>query len=207
MNQGQFIKSMEHIGDQLREIFANIDRPGIMYGNVDSVDEEAKTINVRIGDAGLVIPDISLTSITGGDSNVILYPAVDSAVIIGVPYKQYENSFVVTYTIVDKVEINISDYSCKIDNESIYLSSAGGASAELKDDTVTLNGGEIGGMVIPSKLTDRMNKLESQIDQIQTNILAHTHATPVGPTTGITYTKVSLTSFKDDDYENTKVMQ
>lgn len=104
---------MEDFGKDLRRLLDGVNQPSILYGNVDSVDEETKTINVRIGDAGLVIPDISLSNVIGGDASVIFYPAVNSAVILGMPYQQPENAFVVSFTRVDKIEASVGGYFAK----------------------------------------------------------------------------------------------
>ena len=41
MNQGQFIRSMEDFGKDLRRLLDGVNQPSILYGNVDSVDEES----------------------------------------------------------------------------------------------------------------------------------------------------------------------
>lgn len=203
MNQGQFIRGMEDFGKDLRRLLDGVNQPSILYGNVDSIDEESKTINVRIGDAGLVIPDISLSGVIGGDASVIFYPALDSAVILGIPYQQPENAFVVSYTRVDKVEAAVGEYFCKIDKESIYLSKEDGASVTISGDTVTMNGGEIGGMVIPNAINDAINAFVSVFN-------SHTHqftwSGSAGTADTLTPTQQAQ-SLNADDYTNDKVMQ
>lgn len=116
---------MEDFGKDLRRLLDGVNQPSILYGNVDSVDEETKTINVRIGDAGLVIPDISLSNVIGGDASVIFYPAVNSAVILGVPYQQPENAFVVSFTRVDKIEASVGGYFANRQRIHIFVERRG----------------------------------------------------------------------------------
>ena len=194
---------MEDFGKDLRRLLDGVNQPSILYGNVDSVDEETKTINVRIGDAGLVIPDISLSNVIGGDASFIFYPAVNSAVILGVPYQQPENAFVVSFTRVDKIEASVGGYFCKIDKESIYLSKDGGGSLTISGDTVTMNGGAIGGMVIPHAITNAMNTFVSAFN-------SHTHAYTWSAEAGADTTAPptgSVSPFKAEDYTNDKVQQ
>lgn len=194
---------MEDFGKDLRRLLDGVNQPSILYGNVDSVNEEAKTINVRIGDAGLVIPDISLSNVIGGDASVIFYPAVNSAVILGAPYQQPENAFVVSFTRVDKIEASVGGYFCKIDKESIYLSKDGGGSLTISGDTVTMNGGAIGGMVIPNAINDAINAFVSVFN-------SHTHqftwSGSAGTADTLTPTQQAQ-SLNADDYTNDKVMQ
>lgn len=197
MDKGQYMSEMAAIGQSMRRMFDAAEQPTLAYGNVSKVDEQNKTIDVRIGDGGLVIPDISLSTVSGGDSSVLFYPSVGSLVVLGMPYRRPEAAFVVQFTAVDRIDINISDYSCRIDKDSIYLFSSGGASAEIKGDTVTLNGGQTGGMVIPSAITSALNRLVSAFNN-------HTHTVPNG-TSSTPITRAG--TFNADDYTNKKVMQ
>lgn len=197
MDKGQYMNEMASIGQAMRRMFDDAGQPTLVYGNVDKVDEENKTIDVRIGNGGLVIPGISLSTVSGGDSSVLFYPAANSLVVLGMPYRRPEAAFVVQFTTIERIEINIADYSCRIDKDSIYLFSSDGAGVEIKGNSVTLNGGEIGGMVIPNAINSLLNGLVNVFN-------AHTHGVSGTATTPPTS---PARTFNADDYTNKKVMQ
>lgn len=91
----------------------------------------------------------------------------------------------------------------------------GNSKVRMTPDLIELNEGSLDGLVIVGKLTERLNKLQQQIDQIQSAIASHTHtvSTAGGPTaqtgttTGTTYSRVSVDKFNNSDYENEKIKQ
>ena len=73
----------------------------------------------------------------------------------------------------------------------------------MKDETVIMNGGQLGGLVAIQKLTERLNKLQQELNAFKIAYNAHKNGTyPLAtPFTG------SFSSFSDDDYENKNVQQ
>lgn len=113
-----------------------------------------------------------------------------------------------TLTIGDKVSMSATAEEVNID--------ADGSTVTMKKDLIEFNGGSLGPLVDIGKLTQRLNKLQSEIDTINTNIMSHTHtvtgsSATGGPVTGntasTTYTKANISTFKDDDYKNDKITQ
>lgn len=179
---------------------------------VESVDEGSNVANVTIfeGDAPIQVP-LSLFNI--GTSNVTIVPTVGSVAVIANPNGDDNNPQFLWFESVDKVSFKRGSVSATLQvdpddesKDSISLS-LGESSINVTSDLIQFNGGSLGGMVVLGKLTERLNKLQSEIDTLQNNILAHTHATPSGPTTGTTYTKATISSFSDDDYVNEKITQ
>lgn len=78
-----------------------------------------------------------------------------------------------------------------------------------------MNEGSLDGLVIVGKLTERLNRLQQQIEAIQSAIASHSHLVAtsgsatqqVGNTTTTTYAKVNVDSFDNSDYENEKIKQ
>lgn len=78
-----------------------------------------------------------------------------------------------------------------------------------------MNEGSLDGLVIVGKLTERLNRLQQQIEAIQSAIASHSHLVAtsgsatqqVGNTTTTTYEKVNVDSFDNSDYENEKIKQ
>lgn len=112
--------------------------------------------------------------------------------------------------------VNVTNEAINVTGDDINLT-AGASTIHMVDDVIEMNGGGLNGLVIVGKLTERLNKLQSEIDQIQANIASHSHtyidsvgqaATPVPKdTTATTYTNVALTNVTDDDYVNKKITQ
>lgn len=83
------------------------------------------------------------------------------------------------------------------------MSKDGGGSLTISGDTVTMNGGAIGGMVIPDAITNAMNIFVSAFN-------SHTHAYTWSEAAGADTTAPptgSVSPFKAEDYTNDKVQQ
>ena len=179
---------------------------------VESVDEENNVANVTIfeGDASIQVP---LSLFNAGTSNVTIVPTVGSVAVIANPDGDDNNPQFLWFESVDKVSFKRGSVSATLQvdpddesKDSISLS-LGESSINVTSDLIQFNGGSLGGMVAVGKLTERLNKLQSELDTLQNNIVAHTHATSYGPTTTISYTKATISSFSDDDYVNEKITQ
>lgn len=195
MTPAEFYTSMMQIGDRFRSMFGAAGSTSFIFANVISVDFGANTIDVRAGteDSDLVISDISLAGPSGVDAAVYIYPKVGSTVIIGLPYKQPESAFVAHFSEMsavriiydigasetdEKDEITVDKdsalvtrgkYSCVIKKDSIHLSCDGGADILLRDGQITMNDGDLGGLL---KITPLLEKINDFIQKYNT----HTHA-------------------------------
>lgn len=222
MTPAEFYNSMMQIGDRFRAMFDAAGSTSFIFANVVSVDFGANTIDVRVGteDSDLMISDISLAGPSGVDAAVYTYPKVGSAVIIGLPYKQPESAFVARFSEVsavrivydleaseteEKDEITVDKdmasvqrgkYSCTIRKDSIHLSCEDGADIELRDGTIIMNGGELGGLLKISSLLDKINAVIGLYN-------SHTH-TVSGATAGPTAQQA--TTLKASDVEDTNVL-
>lgn len=91
----------------------------------------------------------------------------------------------------------------------------GNSKVRITPDLIEMNGGSLDGLVIVGKLTERLNRLQQQIEAIQSAIASHSHlvatsgsaAQQVGNTTTTIYAKVNVDSFDNSDYENEKIKQ
>lgn len=108
----------------------------------------------------------------------------------------------------DNVTMSATDSEVNID--------ADGSTVTMKKDLIEFNGGSLGPLVDIGKLTQRLNKLQKEIDMINTNISSHTHTVTGSSATGgavtastasTVYTKANISTFKDDDYKNDKITQ
>lgn len=109
------------------------------------------------------------------------------------------NETVITFT-TDPDEVNVT---------------VGNSKVRITPDLIEMNGGSLDGLVIIGKLTERLNRLQQQIEAIQSAIASHSHLVAtsgsatqqVGNTTTTIYTKVNVDSFDNSDYENEKIKQ
>jgi hypothetical protein len=91
----------------------------------------------------------------------------------------------------------------------------GNSKVRITPDLIEMNEGSLDGLVIVGKLTERLNRLQRQIEAIQSAIASHSHLVAtsgsatqqVGNTTTTTYAKVNVDSFDNSDYENEKIKQ
>lgn len=91
----------------------------------------------------------------------------------------------------------------------------GNSKVRIAPDLIEMNEGSLDGLVIVGKLTERLNRLQQQIEAIQSAIASHSHLVTtsgsatqqVGNTTITTYAKVNVDSFDNSDYENEKIKQ
>lgn len=109
------------------------------------------------------------------------------------------NETAITFT-TDPDEVNVTVGNSKI---------------RITPDLIEMNGGSLDGLVIIGKLTERLNRLQQQIEAIQSAIASHSHLVAtsgsatqqVGNTTTTIYAKVNVDSFDNSDYENEKIKQ
>lgn len=91
----------------------------------------------------------------------------------------------------------------------------GNSKVRITPDLIEMNEGSLDGLVIVGKLTERLNRLQQQIEAIQSAIASHSHLVAtsgnatqqVGNTTTTSYAKVNVDSFDNSDYENEKIKQ
>lgn len=179
---------------------------------IESVDEENNVANVTIfeGDAPIQVP-LSLFNI--GTANVAIVPTVGSVAVIANPNGDDNNPQFLWFESVDKVSFKRGSVSATLQvdpddesKDSISLS-LGESSIDVTFDLIQFNGGSLGALVAISKLTERLNKLKSELDTLQNNIATHTHPAPGGTTATPTFIKAKISSFSDDDYANEKIKQ
>jgi hypothetical protein len=80
----------------------------------------------------------------------------------------------------------------------------------VENKLIEFNRGENKGMVLVEKLTDRLNKLQGEIERIQTAIATHTHTyspAAAGTTAAPAYTRVTVSRFDVSEYANDKITQ
>lgn len=178
--------------------------------SIDSVEDGYANVVVFEGDALLRVP---LTLLGMEDAMLRITPTVGSTAVIINLDSNVETPYFLAFESIDKVEFVRSKSSVTFsvdaddDSKDALDVAVGDSTVHVTSDEIVINGGDNKGLVITPKLTERLNKLESEIDAIQNAIMSHSHAVAGSATSGTVYAKVQLTSFKDEDYENDKVKQ
>ncbi len=199
----------ELFGRQITALVATALSQAVTVEDVN-LDSNYAKVSFFEGDSPISVP-LSVLNIKGATLRVV--PTKGSTAIIERIDGNLNTPRFVGFSQIDSIifERSKSSFTFSVDPDDDtkdYVDAVvGDSSIRISSDEITFNGGENGGLVLVGKLTERLNKLQNEIDQIQTNILAHTHATPAGPTTATTYTKVVLSQVQDGDYENEKIKQ
>lgn len=213
----KFEKEAANLGRRLRS-FIDMQKPIVcQYANVESVDKDAMTMEVSVG-SSVIIKDVSLVSVLGGSGSLLSIPAVGSLVVLGFINGVTSLPFPLVFTELDSVTLKHdleSEEDVIFTDKQQFFVKRGASSLKIENDLISLNDGTLDGLVVVGKLTQRLNDLQSQIDQIQASISAHTHTVTTtgssssqsGGTTSTSYSKVTLTPVKNEDYENIKIKQ
>lgn len=186
----------ESFGNDIAELVRSVRAFAVEIDRV-SDDGEAAYVRLYEGDEALPVPT-QLAAIPKGMLRVV--PTVGSLAVVQLINGDDEQPHFIAFSEVDEVLITVGESTIRIDT-----------------DVIEMNGGTLNGLVVLGKLTERLNKMQSEIDDIQTNIANHRHtyidsvgeaATPVTKnTTSTSYTRKTLTQVKDEDYVNEKITQ
>lgn len=199
MNENDYKKEMTNIGKEFARLFFEFGgRVVIRQGVVSAVylddaqsPHEPYTMDVRMTNGAEVL-GIVLGIVDNGNMGVLFIPQVGARVMLAVPDGEASSMFpicydkieqtVITYALgedadqisanADGITINRGDYTCNITKENISLSCAGGASFEIADDTITMNGGQLNGLVKLQELQNNLNSIKSYCDQLNMAISA-----------------------------------
>lgn len=125
--------------DEVRKLlarFVGINKPTLL-GIVKSVNKTDNTCVVE--DDGVDIPGVRLGSVTGTNKGIVLYPKT--------------KAFILCVKVEDTEEYSM-------------LSASEYDSIEIKIESLVVNGGKFGGLVISEKIVDEMEKQINRINDI-----------------------------------------
>lgn len=136
----------------LANLFTEIARKGqrnLVVFTAQVVSVQGKTCTVNID--GIDVSDVRLNPTTSEyQDEFLLTPSIGSFVLVGSLSGNLDNLCVVSYDTIDSVKITIDDTSLFIDKNGVFL-----------------NGGELGGLVKLHELTDKINVLERQLNELK----------------------------------------
>lgn len=183
---------LTRIGEQLgAEIAKLVARSLTRDVTIQRVDDTHAEVILFEGDAPLRVP---LRLLNIGDSTLRVKPVVGSTAVIGYIDGNLNTPYFVAYGSVESVSFRVGE-----------------STLDVTADKITLNGGELGGLVRVSTLTDRLNAIERDINTLKNLVTTWTPVPTDGGASLKAFTSVwstqPLTLSKNSDYENTKILQ
>lgn len=205
-------KFWQHVEDRVKNLMPTQVFPAV----VKEVDEDLRTCTVRIND-NVDFEDVRLYAVIDDSlSGFCLIPAIDSTVLVA-RIANGNDLYVVSFSEVDKVlgtmgdkmEISLSEtefaYTQKGDaaDKNVTLKIADGkVTVDAKE--IVFNGGK-NGMVNIKDLTTKLNGLVSEIKN-HSHVLNGSADLATGTITGTALaTTSSISDFKQNNYEDTKI--
>ena len=166
----------------IAEIIKTIARDGGEFYHkictVDSVDEDARTVDCTPIDDGAPLIGVNLQANQGNDCGVVLFPAVGSYVLVG--FLSPAVAVVLLSDEIDKAEVAIGDNKVVMDSDGVELTTkkvtatvtenkvsfdADGTTLELEKNKTTFNGGSET-MANANELKQQLTTMSGRIDEI-----------------------------------------
>ena len=149
---------------------------------------------VTVGD--LDISDVRLRAVINNDQDQILrIPKQNSQVLVAdMSGGEFCELVVIEQSQTEKIDLTI-----------------GQTTLVIEDGKITINGGNLNGLVKIQELTDKLNNLVQEINAIKTKFNAHTHSVKTTAPAGTWTTEPTTSSasdvsdFNKSDYEDTAV--
>lgn len=154
---------------------------------VDTVDEQARTVDCTPIDEGAPLLGVNLQANQEGEDGLVLFPAVGSYVLVA--FTSPSVCLVVLAEKVDKIMLKIGKTSGELVDGQIGIAIQDNTTARMTGDQIditvqdttvkmnsegfVINGGNFGGVIKIQELTDKINAL---IDAFNN----HTHEIPSG---------------------------
>lgn len=198
----------------LRNIIRQLAQPDgetvALVCTVDEVDKNARTIDCTPINEGAPLLGVNLQANQEADYGFCLFPEKGSFVVVGFVADGAAGVVLLTEKI-ESAEIVIGDTSAVMDADGFRIKTEK-MSADINRDNIIFNGGDLGGLVVIQKLTDKLNELKDTVNDLITKYNEHIHVTtatvgtgPVGVLSPTTSTATPAQPFNKSDYENEKV--
>ena len=156
------------IQEAIRKMAAAGTEPYCKVCTVDAVDEDARTVDCTPLDEGAPLVGVNLQANQESTFGVVAFPKVGSYVVVGFVADGAAGVVLLTDE-VESVEVVISGDTARISagKDGVRLLMGDDTSAELTKEGITLNGGCFGGTVKVEQLTERINAIERDINDLK----------------------------------------
>lgn len=195
----------------LRNIIRQLAQPDgetvALVCTVDEVDKNARTIDCTPINEGAPLLGVNLQANQEADYGFCLFPEKGSFVVVGFVADGAAGVVLLTEKI-ESAEIVIDDTSAVMDGDGLRIKTEK-MSADFNRDNIIFNGGDLNGLVVIQKLTDKLNELKDTVNDLITKYNTHVHvcAAPGSPCKPIDVPAQTAKAFNKSDYENTKIKQ
>lgn len=195
----------------LRNIIRQLAQPDgetvALVCTVDAVDKSARTIDCTPINEGAPLLGVNLQANQEADYGFCLFPEKGSFVVVGFVADGAAGVVLLTEKI-ESAEIVIGDTSAVLDDDGLRIKTEK-MSADINRDNIIFNGGDLNGLVVIQKLTDKLNELKDTVNDLITKYNTHVHvcAAPGSPCKPIDVPARTAKAFNKSDYENTKIKQ
>lgn len=185
------------------------------------VDEEMFTCKVETLDTASVINKVILSSYRGATFGLFLTPKIGSVVTVG--YYSKDEAFVAKMAELERIRVifrsndEVKGVAVDIIDEKILVEwpeseEEESTTIEISETEIVFNGGELLGLVKIEELTARLNEIEGNIKQLQTDFSGWT---PVPNDGGASLKAIITAGFgieiipdsQVEDFENEKIKQ
>lgn len=157
-------KEAENIRQALKNFVKNREKQTLIIGKVIKIDKTNNSIDVEI-DGELVAYNVKLTASEDSNISIIIYPKINSYVIIGIIENNFSNAALIKYSDIESIAVF---------SDAITLAS----------NSVVYNGGNNGGLIKIAELINSLNKIERDLTLLKANISSiSTQTTPLTGTT------------------------
>lgn len=195
----------------LRNIIRQLAQPDgetvALVCTVDEIDKAARTIDCTPINEGAPLLGVNLQANQGADFGLCLFPEKGSFVVVGFVADGAAGVVLLTEKI-ESAEIVIGDTSAVMDADGLRIDTEN-MSAHINRENIIFNGGDLNGLVVIQKLTDKLNELKDTVNDLITKYNTHVHvcAAPGSPCKPVDVPAQTAKAFNKSDYENTKIKQ
>lgn len=144
-----------------------------LYGKVctvDTVDEDARTVDCTPIDESAPLLGVNLQANQESEDGVVSFPAVGSYVVVS--FLEASVAVVVLCEKVDKIALKIGKTTAQLVDGQIDAA-VQDITVKITSEGVVINGGNLGGMVKIQELTQKLNEFITAFN-------SHTHELPTG---------------------------
>ena len=174
---------------------------------VDEIDKTNRTIDCTPVNEGAPLLGVNLQANQGSDFGLVIYPEKGAFVVVGF-LAEGAAGVVLSTDKIESAEILIGESSAVIDADGLRMNTSK-MSAHINKEDIIFNGGNLDGLVIIQKLTDKLNELKDTVNGLVNKYNTHVHicAAPNSPCATTTSTATTAKPFNKADYENLKIKQ
>lgn len=204
---------MGSIRDAIRQLAQPDGETVALVCTVDEIDKKARTVDCTPINEGAPLLGVNLQANQGSDFGLVIYPEKGAFVVVGFVADGAAGVVLATDKI-ESAELIVGETSAVLDADGLRVETSK-MSVHINKEDIVFNGGELDGLVVIQKLTDKLNDLKDTVNDLINKYNSHIHTTTatvgssaaVGVISPTTSSATPAKPFSKADYENTKIKQ